>query len=282
MGKVGDFQKESIKNKKEGLNYQHFIDLKGNFYYSSNENMVHHKICIIDDNILITGSYNWTYYAENRNWENVVFLKDRKILEGYIKEYDKIIANHRKVESVENEKANQAIVSSNDYLLTDYQFQAKSEEDKGNELNVAKIYNAVLRIKPKQNDIINARNKIVEKYNTNQIEFEVSPFEIGILYKSGYRTVIPAFEKLPFSVVRGGKTTNDNQKGISITIQKFDGSIKNIWKSELKHIKPSPSGTEKIEHTLELNKAGILTINCKEKDGYNRIKKGVVDIKNWL
>ena len=35
---------------------------------------MHHKFCVIDDKIAITGSYNWTYYAETRNVENIIIL----------------------------------------------------------------------------------------------------------------------------------------------------------------------------------------------------------------
>ena len=66
---------DRINNKQEGVNFQRLIESNGSFYYSSVENMVHHKFCIIDDKIVITGSYNWTYYAENRNWENIVILE---------------------------------------------------------------------------------------------------------------------------------------------------------------------------------------------------------------
>lgn len=38
---------------------------------------LHHKFCIIDDDIVITGSYNWTYYAETRNVENII-VSDNK------------------------------------------------------------------------------------------------------------------------------------------------------------------------------------------------------------
>ena len=43
---------DKINNKREGVNFQHLINAKGNFYYSSVENMVHHKFCIIDDSLL--------------------------------------------------------------------------------------------------------------------------------------------------------------------------------------------------------------------------------------
>ena len=36
---------------------------------------LHHKFCIIDGGTVITGSYNWTYYAANRNEENIAIIR---------------------------------------------------------------------------------------------------------------------------------------------------------------------------------------------------------------
>ena len=33
---------------------------------------MHHKFCVSDDSLVITGSHNWTCYAETRNVENIV------------------------------------------------------------------------------------------------------------------------------------------------------------------------------------------------------------------
>lgn len=271
---------DRINNKREGLNFQKLIESNGNFYFSSNENMVHHKICIIDNSILITGSYNWTYYAENRNWENVVFIEEKEIVDGYIAEFDKIINHHLKVETVEKEQKTGAVVSSNDYLHTDYTLQAKIQEKKGNDLAVAKIYTEILKINSKQKEIVNARNEIVKKYNNETLK--VSPFEIGILFKNGYTAIIPAYENLPFTAKKVGLTTTDNAKSLRVTIQKNDYIPRTIKQFSLSNLKPSPKGTQKIEHTLTLEQNGILTINCVELNGFGRTKTEKVDIKNWL
>lgn len=271
---------DRINNKREGLNFQKLIDLKGNFYYSNNENMVHHKFCIIDDSVLITGSYNWTYYAENRNWENVVFIENKDVVSGYVSEFDNIINCHQKVENVEKVQEIGAIISSNDYLLTDYTLQAKKEEKNGNDLAVAKIYTEILRINPKQEKIVNERNEIVQKYNKETLE--VCPFEIGILYQNGYSKAISAFEKLPFTVIKGGKTTVDNATSLLVTIQKNDYLQRNIKKFSFTNLKPTPKGTEKIEHILTLEKNGILTICCKELNGFGRTQVEKVDVRNYL
>ena len=69
-----------INNGDWGLNFQEFINLGGNLYYGNVDNPMHHKFCIIDNQILVNGSYNWTYYAENRNMENIVLFQNQPIL----------------------------------------------------------------------------------------------------------------------------------------------------------------------------------------------------------
>jgi phosphatidylserine/phosphatidylglycerophosphate/cardiolipin synthase-like enzyme len=67
-----------INNRETGLPFQKFIDAGGKFYFSDEENPMHNKFCIIDNQVLINGSYNWTYYAESKNRENVLIIKDEK------------------------------------------------------------------------------------------------------------------------------------------------------------------------------------------------------------
>lgn len=46
---------------------------------------MHNKFCIFDGSILITGSYNWTYSAENRNAENIIITDEGNVCEDYTK-----------------------------------------------------------------------------------------------------------------------------------------------------------------------------------------------------
>lgn len=36
----------------------------------------HHKYCVLDDKIVVTGSYNWTFRGDTSNHENLVVLRD--------------------------------------------------------------------------------------------------------------------------------------------------------------------------------------------------------------
>ena len=51
---------------------------------------MHHKVMIIDDYIIVTGSYNWSNAAEDSNDENVIILKSESISSLYLSEFSRI------------------------------------------------------------------------------------------------------------------------------------------------------------------------------------------------
>jgi len=48
---------------------------------STNNYIMHNKFAIIDNRILLTGSYNWTFSANHRNDENLMIIDDPEIIE---------------------------------------------------------------------------------------------------------------------------------------------------------------------------------------------------------
>ena len=46
------------------LNFDELIDCGLKLHLVEYPEMLHYKFCIIDDSTIITGSYNWTFYAE--------------------------------------------------------------------------------------------------------------------------------------------------------------------------------------------------------------------------
>jgi len=47
----------------------------------------HHKFVIIDNILVITGSYNWSDAADTRNWENTVFIWSRSSAALFVEEF---------------------------------------------------------------------------------------------------------------------------------------------------------------------------------------------------
>ena len=54
------------------------------------ENHMHHKFCIIDKKMLITGSYNWTRSAADRNQENILLTEDSELVKSFLREFEKL------------------------------------------------------------------------------------------------------------------------------------------------------------------------------------------------
>lgn len=79
--------------------FNRFIEAGGIFRLSKPENgFMHHKFCIIDNEILITGSYNWTYNAENRNIENIVISDVSSVVEEFQSEFSRLIRTTEKAD----------------------------------------------------------------------------------------------------------------------------------------------------------------------------------------
>ncbi len=53
------------------------------------EGIMHNKFCIIDDKLLITGSYNWTASADLRNDENVLLIRSEETVKAYRAQFEK-------------------------------------------------------------------------------------------------------------------------------------------------------------------------------------------------
>jgi len=58
--------------------------------YDQNRYKLHDKIIIIDESVVVTGSYNFTLKANRTNAENIMVIKSKSIAKDYINEFDKI------------------------------------------------------------------------------------------------------------------------------------------------------------------------------------------------
>ena len=56
----------------------------------SNPWLMHHKVMIVDGRIVVTGSYNWSWSAENRNDENLIVIMDEDIAREFEEEFMRV------------------------------------------------------------------------------------------------------------------------------------------------------------------------------------------------
>lgn len=72
-----------------GLDFQEFVDAGGEFYLSSTNNAImHNKYCVIDELYTLTGSYNFTYFAEHVNYENLIKISSKKLAKMYADDFN--------------------------------------------------------------------------------------------------------------------------------------------------------------------------------------------------
>jgi len=75
-----------------GTEYDPFRQAGLDVRIDGNEGQMHHKLFIIDERIVITGSYNFSNSAETRNDENVLIIYDESIAEFFMQEFWRVYA----------------------------------------------------------------------------------------------------------------------------------------------------------------------------------------------
>ncbi len=69
-----------------------FLSKRGIFVvYDRMPGLMHNKFCIIDDKIVITGSYNWTATAEEKNEENLLVIHDYNVAKVYKERFNYLL-----------------------------------------------------------------------------------------------------------------------------------------------------------------------------------------------
>lgn len=72
----------------DGLDFDSFLRLGGRLYGSREAALMHHKFVLIDDRVLLTGSFNWTY---SYNAENLIALQAPNLIDEFHKEFRRLI-----------------------------------------------------------------------------------------------------------------------------------------------------------------------------------------------
>jgi phosphatidylserine/phosphatidylglycerophosphate/cardiolipin synthase-like enzyme len=60
--------------------------------YHSGPGLMHNKFAVIDGQVLLTGSFNWTASAEERNDENLLIILDKELSEKYADRFKRLWA----------------------------------------------------------------------------------------------------------------------------------------------------------------------------------------------
>lgn len=70
--------------------YPDFIESGMNVFWDSNPYNMHHKVFIIDTKTVITGSYNPTKNANEKNYENILIIDNQDVAGAFLEEFENI------------------------------------------------------------------------------------------------------------------------------------------------------------------------------------------------
>lgn len=244
-----------INNRETGLNFQSFIDCGGEFYFSDTFNPMHNKFCVIDGKTLINGSYNWTYYAEDRNRENILLIKDEKeTVDSFSREFERLKSLTEKVEKIrpltEFEVDEFNLLRARDYLANDIVFQAKAT-------GKIEIIQSAFQIAPEN---IEVQKSAFDLNLTKRYKLKHS---IGSSLKDdGYLIIVPKDSYIPIRMNEIIVTTVDNQTTCGATIcygENPKASLNNaIVKMKIEGLPPKPAGEAQMKYHFTIDIYGNL------------------------
>jgi phosphatidylserine/phosphatidylglycerophosphate/cardiolipin synthase-like enzyme len=76
----------------QGSDYRMLKEAGVDIRLDGNPALMHHKFMVVDGEIIVTGSYNWSTAAEDRNDENFVVIRDRSVAERFMQEFNRLLS----------------------------------------------------------------------------------------------------------------------------------------------------------------------------------------------
>jgi hypothetical protein len=266
-----------INNRETGLPFQKFIEAGGKFYFSDEENPMHNKFCIIDGQVLINGSYNWTYYAESKNRENVLIIKaEKEVIEAFDTEFSVLIELLKPLQSINRltkfEVEENNLLRNRDYLAHDIIYQAKA-------FNKPEMVKSAFEIAPQNLSIQRIANDLglIKKCKLKS-SIWVS------LVNDGVKVIAPKGASIPATFTTIVRTNFDNQtKSVTdIVYGEFNNASANekLAHMILDGLPQKPAGKAEVRFTFSVDIDGNMRI---EKMSLDTGKKEVI-LKNakWL
>lgn len=266
-----------INNRDSGLPFQKIIDAGGKLYFSNEDNPMHNKFCIIDNKVLINGSYNWTYFAENKNQENVLIIsEENEVIESFENEFSKLIDLLNPLEKLVNltkfEIEENNLLSNRDYLAHDIIYQAKATQE-------PEMVETAFEIAPQNLKI----QKIAKQLGLIKI-FKLKYSVWVSIVNDGVKLIAPKGASIPATFTTIVRTSYDNQTK-SITDIVFGESNKASANEKLDQLTldglpQKPAGKAEVKFTFSIDIFGNLRIEKLSLD--NGLKEEVSKNANWL
>jgi hypothetical protein len=254
-----------INNGDFGLDFQYFISIGGKLRYGKLDKPMHHKFAIIDEITLINGSYNWTYYAESRNVENITLTKSNQVLiEQFCSEFNRL-ANQLPLAKTAVKRSFEELqkfdyFTIKEYLGYDLYFRGKQTSTIKNLEIAARLLplNTFIQKEYKKKSTIS----IIKKTTTS---LGISSIINGL--DNRFSILIPKNSTVPFTNSGQYYTSSDNQTAIRIQTFKGDDPITLndhlIGSFLISDLPPKPAGQSGITVVFSLSASGVLYVSAK-------------------
>jgi len=257
-----------INNREDGLDFQHFVNIGGHFYFGDNDRPMHNKSCMIDGKVLINGSYNWTYFAESKNEENIIIhSENEKLIEDFGSNFERIKSGLTKVDKV----IKNAVVEINDSnLFSTYNYLAQDYLYKAIATNNPSIVEKAFKLSPTN---IYIQKKAVE-FNLKTKRKTISPIGEDVI-NDGFAHLIPEGTQTPAYGEQNFTTTADNQLTTNVTIRhgvnKKASLNKLVGSFNISGIPAKKKGESELITKWKIDLFGILTVTELIKETNNSV-----------
>ena len=86
----GVFEERQAKSQTQYSEYYKMIEQDMNVKFDNNPNNMHHKVFIIDNSTVITGSYNPTASGNSANDENILIIREPNVVNQFLEEFERV------------------------------------------------------------------------------------------------------------------------------------------------------------------------------------------------
>lgn len=272
-----------------GADFNLFIAEKNsNFYlYPPSLNFMHHKFCVVDGKILVSGSYNWTNYAESRNLENIIVTDDSSLIEEYIKCFNKMKENLEQVDTFEI--VSQTSIPDRDFCwrmhdIAHEVYAVSAAEGKNytsdfeerlTKLDTPESIKSNINVKPNLTSKAQENQSNVIVRDINDFKYPVSRFNIGFKAnlidlegKEGLKVMISKGQALPFSITCDAQSAHSGEVESMVSSCEFyygeTAEINNCSKLgetlKLEGLPKLETGAVKFKILMTLDEFGKLSI----------------------
>lgn len=282
-----------------GVDFNPFIRDSGSVFYLYPPSLkfMHNKFCVIDGKTVVTGSYNWTNYAETRNLENIIVSDDSNLVREYTNCFNTMVTALSPTDSFEiltqqqvpdsvflsrlSDFAHEVYCSPTMHTSAYYEdFQQKIASVKIDlpddiESFIVERKQDSVNTSPSRETLVNSGEQNVVISKVENFRYAVSKYNIGFKAnlidrngEEGLKVMIEKGQALPFTVTQDAKSANSGDSNTMYsTCEFYYGDSEDIARCSkigesltLSNLPKMNEGEVKFKIIMTLTESGRLSV----------------------